>query len=110
LVIVPLKTTFTAEAQRTGRDIFFFDPIVPARRSAAFRHAGVRGDWITKVSPSGIDSDCTRPFIDFKRGEFYRKKAFYLAASQRQIKKMISWRPLRLCGENPNLDKSDAGS
>jgi len=34
---------------------------------------------------------------------------FYLAASHRQIKKTISLRPLRLRGENPNLDKSENG-
>ena len=29
------------------------------------------------------------------------QKAFYLAASHRQIKKITSLRPRRLCGENP---------
>jgi hypothetical protein len=59
---------------------------VPARRSAAFRHAGVRGDWITRLSPSGIDSD-SFDRATAKGACSDAKKAFYLAASHRQIKK-----------------------
>ncbi len=83
----------TAEAQRTRRDVLFCDPIV-------------RGDWITRLSPSGIDSD-SFDRATAKRACSDAKKAFYLAASHRQIKKMTSWRPLRLRGENPNLDRTD---
>jgi hypothetical protein len=36
-------------------------------------------------------------------------KAFYLAASHRQIKKITSLRPWRLCGENPFKDKGRMG-
>ena len=57
LSLFPLKTSSTAEALRTRRDILFCDPIV-------------RGDWITRLILSGIDSDCVRPHSGSKRGFF----------------------------------------
>jgi len=39
-----------------------------------------------------------------------RLRTFDLVASHHQIKKVISLRPLRLCGENPIFDKSGLGN
>jgi len=66
-----------------------------------------RRDWITRLSPSGIDSDCVRPLSGCKRGFFWHKKDFLFGGLSPPNKKMTSWRSLRLCGENPNLDKTE---
>ena len=85
---LPLSRSGSPQRRGDRRGRYFSDPIGHRLRELLARRGD--GDWIRNSHPSGIDSRLRSMAIGLqKMCVLTRKRAFYLAASHRQIKKSL---------------------